>query len=299
MALARRLVVGLLCLAASVAVFAQSLAAGVADADGPMIRVSRDHWGGATPGEIHDVLVTTARELQVFFPERAGEAILVEHSPLFPMVLYERNGNGEYVIHLTVSGPRWAEYAYEFAHELCHIYANYQQRPHSAAAAHQWFEEALCETVSLFVLRRMGRRWQERGAAYRAYAPIFFEYAELLLNEPHRHGALALAPWYAANASRLANDPYRRNDNEYCANRLLPLFEAQPEGWKALPYLNAPTAASSLSFSDYLQHWHAAVPPAQRRFVGELLFLFGLVTGDGHAPCFSCRMRLSSGGRFP
>jgi hypothetical protein len=206
--LARRILTGLVvCLAATVALFAPPLAAGEEEARERgewRIRVSRDQWGSATRAEVHDVLVATARELQVFFPARSAEAILVERSPGVPMVLYKRNGDGEYVIHLTVSGRRWAEYAYEFAHELCHIYANYQQRPHSAAAPHQWFEEALCETVSLFVLRRMGRRWQERGVAYGAYAPLFFEYAELLLNEPHRHGALALAPWYAANASRLS-----------------------------------------------------------------------------------------------
>jgi hypothetical protein len=300
--LARRILTGLVvCLAATVALFAPPLAAGEEEARERgewRIRVSRDQWGSATRAEVHDVLVATARELQVFFPARSAEAILVERSPGVPMVLYKRNGDGEYVIHLTVSGRRWAEYAYEFAHELCHIYANYQQRPHSAAAPHQWFEEALCETVSLFVLRRMGRRWQERGVAYGAYAPLFFEYAELLLNEPHRHGALALAPWYAAHARRLSRDPYGRQDNEYCAKRLLPLFEAQPDGWQALPYLNAPTTASHLSFSGYLRHWHAAVPLAQRRFLGELLRLFGLLASDGHDACFSCSARLSGGGRF-
>jgi hypothetical protein len=184
---------------------------------------------------------------------------------------------GEYVVYLTVTGRRWEQYTYEFAHELCHIYGNHHQRPNSALAPHQWFEESLCETASLFVLRRMGLTWHARGFEQRNYAPIFAEYAKLLMNEVHRQGPLTLGPWYAHNATRLLQNPYGRNDNEYCAHHLLPLFEAQPEGWKSLPYLNAPTTADKLSFGAYLQHWHDAVPAEQRRFLEKILGLFGLV----------------------
>ena len=194
------------------------------------------------------------------------------------MVLYQRNADGEYVVYLTVTGRRWAEYTYEFAHELCHVYANYQQRPNSALAPHQWFEESLCEAASLFVLRRMSRAWQAPPFEHRDYAPIFSEYATLLIDEPHRHGALALGQWYTNNAARLSHNPYGRDDNEYCANRLLTLFEALPDGWKSLPYLNAPTTAAELSLAGYLQHWHDAVPADQRSFLDRLLVLFGLAT---------------------
>lgn len=255
---------------------ARALADGATDFRAPAISVAQGDWGNVSRAEIQDVLVATARELQVLFPERHGGAIRVEHSKFVPMVLYQRNADGEYVIHLTVTGRRWAEYTYEFAHELCHVYADYQQHRNSALAPHQWFEESLCETASLFVLRRMSRAWQAPAFEQRNYAPIFSEYATLMMDEPHRHGALALGQWYAHNATRLSHNPYGRDDNEYCANRLLTLFEAQPEGWKSLPYLNAPTTADELSFSGYLQHWHDAVPSDQRHFVDQLLLLFGL-----------------------
>lgn len=267
----------LVCLGANSNASEQSFGDGADEFGAPAISVSEGDWGNVNRAEIHDVLVATARELQMFFPERHGDAIRVERSTRAPTVLYQRNAAGEYVVYLTVTGRRWEQYTYEFAHELCHIYGNHHQRPNSALAPHQWFEESLCETASLFVLRRMGLTWHARGFEQRNYAPIFAEYAKLLMNEVHRQGPLTLGPWYAHNATRLLQNPYGRNDNEYCAHHLLPLFEAQPEGWKSLPYLNAPTTADKLSFSAYLQHWHDAVPAEQRRFLEKILGLFGLV----------------------
>lgn len=241
------------------------------------IQVADGDWGNARRADVEQVLMSAAHELQVFFPNRSGDTIRVEHADRAPKVLYERGANGEYVILLTASGRRWAEYAYEFGHELCHIYANYQLRQNTAAAVHQWFEESLCETASLFVLHRMAASWETHPpyAQWRDYAPAFAEYAQALLGEPHRHGETVLGPWYAQHAAMLSRNPYSRQDNEYCATRLLGLFESQPEGWGALQYLNTPTAAE-LSFRSYLQHWHDATPAVQRPFLAKLLALFGV-----------------------
>jgi hypothetical protein len=198
----------LVCLGANSNASEQSFGDGADEFGAPAISVSEGDWGNVNRAEIHDVLVATARELQMFFPERHGDAIRVERSTRAPTVLYQRNAEGEYVVYLTVTGRRWEQYTYEFAHELCHIYGNHHQRPNSALAPHQWFEESLCETASLFVLRRMGLTWHARGFEQRNYAPIFAEYAKLLMNEVHRQGPLALGPWYAHNATRLLQNPY-------------------------------------------------------------------------------------------
>jgi hypothetical protein len=173
----------LVCLGANSNASEQSFGDGADEFGAPAISVSEGDWGNVNRAEIHDVLVATARELQMFFPERHGDAIRVERSTRAPTVLYQRNAAGEYVVYLTVTGRRWEQYTYEFAHELCHIYGNHHQRPNSALAPHQWFEESLCETASLFVLRRMGLTWHARGFEQRNYAPIFAEYAKLLMNE--------------------------------------------------------------------------------------------------------------------
>lgn len=276
--LAGGVVLALLALAAPArSAYALQATEATKDFKAPVIHVAPGDWGRVDRAEIQQVLSATARELSLLLPARPGAVIRVERSDRVPKVLYERNADGEYVVFLTVRGRRWAEYTYEFAHELCHVYANFQHRPNTALAPHQWFEESLCETASLFVLRRMSRNWQPPPLEHRDYAPFFSEYASLLIGEPHRHGSMALGPWYAMNAARLSHDPYGRDHNEYCANRLLTLFEALPEGWRALPYLNSPTNATELSFAAYLQHWRDAAPAEQRPFLDRILTLFGLL----------------------
>lgn len=245
----------------------------------PTIRVAEGDWGSATRDEVELVLASAAEALQDFFPGRDGMGIRVERAERAPMVLYRRGAEGEYVVLLTARGRGWAEYAYEFGHELCHVYANYDRRPNTALAPHQWFEESLCEAASLFVLRRMARRWASQPPleAWRGYAPVLSDYAQLLANEPHRLGETPLGPWYAEHAASLSGNPYGRRRNEYCANRVLHLFESHPDGWSALQYLNAPTEAQEMSFANYLLHWHQAAPREQKPFLARLLRLFDVL----------------------
>jgi hypothetical protein len=247
------------------------------------IRVAQGAWNNARRADIEQVLLSAARELEGFFPQRSGDVIRIEHANSVPKVLYERGPAGEYVVQLTASGMRWAAYAYEFSHELCHIYANYQFRQNTAEAAHQWFEESLCEAASLFVLRRMAVSWQSSPPYphWRDYAPAFAEYAQALLDEPHRHGDMPLGSWYAQHTAVLSRNPYDRASNEYCATRLLDLFESHPQGWAALHYLNTPTfntpRSAAQGFDDYLRRWHDAAPARQRPFLTQLLAMFALL----------------------
>ena len=48
--------------------------------------------------------------------------------------------------------------AYQFAHEFCHILCNFDDD----WKGNNWFEETMCETSSLFVLRRLSKEWEER-----------------------------------------------------------------------------------------------------------------------------------------
>lgn len=247
------------------------------------IRVVEGDWGRASPADIERVLDSAARELGVYFPHRDADRILVKHVPGNPRVLYERGPQGEYLVHLSARDRRWAEYAYQFAHELCHVLARYELRPTSGVLSHQWFEEALCETASLFVLRRLAVRWSSEPPYphWRDYAPAFREYAEALLAEPHRHAAAEpLAQWYAARRTALARDPYLRSQNELVAARLLALFEAQPGGWGALDSLNAETLREALSLGEYLRGWHRAASGEHRAFLERVLALFGVVPAD-------------------
>lgn len=233
-------------------------------------------WGDADPHRILLVLRATATELQRYFPSAPGETIHIRHAEGVPMVLYATGAGGARMVQLTARGSAWETYIYEFGHEFCHIEAHYEHRVGTPLEAHQWFEESLCETASLFALRALAQRWQTDPPwpEARREAPLLADYANMLLNEPHRQGSVSLSRWVAGHEELLLHDPYQRPLNEYVANRLLALFETHPQGWASLQYLNAPVDAATPSFDGYLRQWYHAVPVTQRPFMSQLLALF-------------------------
>jgi len=240
-------------------------------ADTIEIRVADADWGEADPARVMVVLEDTARELQRLFPADAPLRVLVSPTSRVPMVLFERTPQGEHHVLLRARGTNWAHYAYEFAHELGHILTNYGQHardPH--AARHQWFEEAVCEMLSVYALRRLAARApDDLGAPYAGFA-------DLVLSEPHRRAALGvdLASWLQANEAALRADPYQRARNEAVAMRLLEIL-AGDSRLRALAYLNVSDTPPPASFRDYLAEWRARTPLALQPAVTDLMAEFG------------------------
>lgn len=246
------------------------------------IRVLEGDWGRAHPSDIEAVLRSAAAELSVHVADRKPLAIVVVPASTHPQVLYEKTPAGEYVVQLSARDRRWAQYAYQFAHEFCHVLANFDQRVSAAGVPltrHQWFEETLCDVASIFTLQRMAETWQSAPPFphWKSYAPWLRDYADQLLAAKCRQGAsaLGLAAWYAANGEALAGDPYMRERNEFCATALLSRFKSDPAQWNALRYLNLGRSAAADTFRDYLVDWQRSSPEKHHRFVGELATTFG------------------------
>jgi len=259
-------------LGSALAAFALVLAAAPARATGAIeVRVADADWGEADHARIMVVLEDTAREVQRFFPGEAPLRVLVSPTSRVPMVLFERTPQGEHHVLLRARGTNWAHYAYEFAHELGHILINHGQRardPH--AARHQWFEEAVCEMLSVYTLRRLAARVPDDSGA--PYA----DFADLVLGEPHRRAALGidLAAWLRTNEDALRADPYQRMRNEAVTTRLLEIFGRESR-LRALAYLNAGAERAPASFRDHLEQWYSRTPPALQPAVHDVLAAFG------------------------
>lgn len=262
------------------------------------IDVAPGDWGKASTQDIQFVLEAVAREFLSLIdsPRTRDLTIRVVPRAGSPKVLYEQGRGGEYVIHLTARDDRWYQYAYQFAHELCHVFTNFDHKARTAervAEHNQWFEESLCETASLFVLQQLAVKWASSPPTknWLGYDQALAGYARRLLSERHRYLAAdqSLQTWFAARQASLHSDPYRREDNELVATTLLPLFEAHPEYWQAIKYLNPNEASAGKPFADYLRDWLAASP--DKRLPTEILALFGLggetsvaaTEGDGKA----------------
>nr|WP_246265242.1 hypothetical protein [Aromatoleum diolicum] len=248
---------------------------------GVTIRVAGEGWGSAERDEIETVLQAVANELVTGPAPMFAAPIVVSYAAGSPVTLYERGAAGEYQVHLSARDRRWAQYVYQFGHELCHIMSNFEVRAaNTAHKRNQWFEEAVCETAGLFALRRMAARWQTEAPypTWQDYAPALRAYADRLVGEAHRHLPEGVSPgrWLHARLETLGSNPYRRSDNEVVANLLLPLFERAPEQWAALHHLNLHPDDSVADLPQYLRNWRGNAPRDHQQFIDELAGELGL-----------------------
>lgn len=200
-----------------------------------------------------------------------------------PITLHEHRPDGRIAIGLTAEGRHWAQFAFQFAHEFAHALAGHagDWKMHWIGnhGANQWFEEALCETASLFALRAMSRSWTEQPPYpnWKSYAPALTKYAEERLTQC----ATVLAadapfvPWFVAEIDSLRKAPTQRDKNLVVARQLLPLFEAQPAGWESLTALNL-TRDRDLAkpFERHFADWIASAPESQRGFLAKVRSVF-------------------------
>ena len=251
------------------------------------IHVKQGDWGTARTQDIETVLTSVADVLVPYFPHRASSRVLVASSRQGPRVLLEKSPDGAHRVLLNVQDTRWDQFAYQFSHELCHIFSNSEHRDMSGgvvARDHQWFEEALCEAVSLFTLEQMASSWEHSPPYphWKEYAPAFREYAARLSGEKHRHLPLdkSVADWYAENREVLGSNPYLREKNEFLATQLIALLEEAPGSLGAIGYLNRETSSFSKSFEAYLDSWYSCCPEEIRDLAGRVISLF--TRGEHH-----------------
>jgi hypothetical protein len=241
------------------------------------VRVASGEWGNATPDEIEVLLNAVAVEMLKHFPGHQLDPIVVTPSRSGPVVLYQKGAQHEYQILLAAKGDHWAEYVYEFSHELFHVLANYEYHAPPRKARHQWFEEMLCETVSLYMLKRFSLTWEQSPPKeeWRYYAGDLHRFTQRALNEPHRQlpGNISFQQWFQRHGPVLATRPYLREQNELVATLFLPLFEHAPD-WRAIAYLNLDVPEGESSFYDYLAHWYRKTPERHRRFISDAMELF-------------------------
>ena len=237
------------------------------------VRVDKDNWKGDSPADVEAVLRSTARELLPQFPGITLEPMRVSGIG-GPITLFAREPDGSIRIKLDTGGRLWAQCAFQFAHELTHILCRYRPDKHP----NKWFEESLCETGSLFALRKMGESWKTSPPYpnWKSYAPNLVEYAQKRITEHALPAGKSFVEWYTENKPALLKSAVDRPRNTTVATVLLPLFEKTPEHWAAVYYLNEGKRAADETFADCLQRWHDQTPKEHRAFVRALAAQFGI-----------------------
>ena len=116
-------------------------------------------WGDAQHADIEKLLSDTASHINGLLRSPwAGELHVKPAAPndRTPRILFRYSKTGPIVIQLTSQDRRWNQYAYQFAHEFCHVLSGYEDLKDNP---NNWFHETICELASVFTLRRMAERW--------------------------------------------------------------------------------------------------------------------------------------------
>jgi hypothetical protein len=200
--------------------------------------------------------------------------IRVHYGKNGPVTSYGGNNVTGWDIHLTAENDDWCKHVYQFAHEVCHVFAQMQQSKHP----NQWFEESVCEAASLYALQTIS----EMGATKKGPCVNLFtsgrpfheamkDYVNRYLQDSDRQAATAeLKKGLKYNEAQLRIDPYweERKFNNVVANKLFPFFVATPKNWAAIEFLNTiPCSITGNSFGDYLANWKRAVAKEHRPFI--------------------------------
>ena len=246
------------------------------------IVVPPSNWGKGRRADVETLLNNTASHIFRLFRNPFDADIRVIPGPVDegPICLYRSPTETRYTIKLSARNRCWDRYAYQFAHEFCHILSNYELLKKNP---NNWFHEAICELASAFTLHCMGESWQT-DPPY----PNWADYADKLVEYAHRQQSrlkgklpdgVSLHSWLLDNEDVLREDKYQRKKNAVVAYQLLPLFEEFPSGWNTI--LNLPTSTGYLK--DYLSEWYSLVDLKDKPFVERLSNAFGYTISFGKA----------------
>ena len=194
-----------------------------------------------------------------------------------PIALFKRGKEGEYLVKLATEKTFWAQYAYQFSHEICHVLCGYE----NDYRGNLWFEESLCETASLYCLRAMSREWRTTPpyGNWRSYSPALSDYADNIQKGRDDYIEIlriGLPAYYRKHAAHLSGNPTDRKKNGAIALVLLTLLERSPEHWNAIRWLNSSPSPEGETFLQYLTKWHRAAPKEHTDFIEATASLFGI-----------------------
>ena len=250
------------------------------------IVVPPSNWGEGRRKDVETLIRDTASHVLRLLrnPFEADIRVIPRSITEYPEVMYLSPTETRYTVKLSARDRCWDKYAYQFAHEFCHILSNYELLKKNP---NKWFHEAICELASVFTLRCMAKRWHSDPPYpnWASYADNLDKYCKKCMDRPETQlsGGASFQSWLLHNEDTLRVADYRedaeRNKQHLVAYQLLPIFEEFPAGWNAIRHL--PTSTGYLN--DYLSDWHSLVDLEDQPFVVRLSNAFGYTINVGKA----------------
>ena len=238
-------------------------------------------WGEARLVDIRTLLIDTASHINQHLRKPFDGTIHVLPGDK-PRVLIRESDLDPYIVTLSARDRKWSQYAYQFAHEFCHVLSNYKDLE---CHPNNWFHEAICEIASIFTLKCMAKRWRSEPPYpnWTSYADKLEAYWHKTQSRPGTRlpDDVTLNSWLLDNEEMLRTANYRedaqRINQALVAYKLLDVFEVTPEGWNAIREF--PTSQEFIN--DYLRKWYFLVDLPDRSFLQRIFEVFDFsVTPD-------------------
>ncbi|MDE0306941.1 MAG: hypothetical protein OXI87_18980 [Albidovulum sp.] len=196
--------------------------------------------------------------------------------PQPPKALFDHR---PYEIRINAVANNWPQYAYQFAHELCHVMTNFDRIKRHR---HKWFEESLCELASLRVLCRLANVWAATPPLAinesRHLAQDHANYARQVKYSYSLPPGVDLPGWLATNIERMEESSTKRELNGPLAVALAKSFRQDSALWRDCTALNYWDANNDGTFREYLDSWEARLresdaEPGRMPALARALFL--------------------------
>jgi len=221
-------------------------------------------WGCSLENA-RQVMLSAAGELWKYFPDRKMPLIEVV-SKGGPVFNYNIGDDQHVRVLLNTGGNLWAQMAYQFAHEFCHLLCNPGDQK-----IQMWFQETLCEMASRFVLSRMAETWKTSPPYpnWKDYSVSLREYLDNLQKNNRLPEGKTLAQWYCDNVEALRANSIDRPRNNVVAAELWKMLDAQPEHWGAVTYYPRGQLKPN-TFDEFLRVWQRDCPEKHKAFIAAI-----------------------------
>jgi hypothetical protein len=214
-------------------------------------------------------------------PRTVLDAIVVYRRKDNPHADWARDLKGRIRVGLNAQCTYWAKFAFQFAHEFCHVLAAQSHDPdlrwQNVEHCNFWLEESLCEVASYFALRALGRSWKS-PIEWPFEAEFFNVYSSNRMEEAPRQlpQGQSFQQWFNEEESFLQENPVHGDREKNCivASQLLPLFEKYPAGWETIPFLNVGERIVNKPLKAHLTEWRDNSPPDLHDFISRIAGVF-------------------------
>jgi hypothetical protein len=159
----------------------------------------------------------------------------------------------------------WSQLAYQFGHELGHVFSNSWRADARPSPPCQWLEEAMVEAFSLRGLGRLAQAWKTSPPfpGDNAYGDAIARYHQDVIDKYRQFGVEQggiedFGKWFRRNKKDIEAEDGILPHAQAAAVVILAEYERQPTCVEALGALNRWPGRSAVSVNEYLQAWKAS-----------------------------------------